>query len=162
MEHLSGAWASLDAPALAVMMWVAQSPGPEWTRAKLEAHGGPEGVEALILAGWLVEWGGVLTLSPWGAHQSRRTLVERAECYPVWTDWDPETGEIADEPTYLRAARGEHERPLWDWMAEVIADARPGPAEAVELLMDGWTGEPVKLFGQVVPIDPRLGPKRVG
>jgi hypothetical protein len=103
-----------------------------------------------------------VTLTPYGAAVIRVEIVERSISRPVWDD-------IGKPIKPWKAEMGEREYPMP--YPERIIDPRPGPAEEVELMMDPYTGEEVRLFaggesgrGLPVVIDRRLGKggKRAG
>jgi hypothetical protein len=211
MGHASAAWDALGESALALVLFVSGDPGRDggWSRARLTAEGDAEGVDQLVAGGWLVEFGEDLTLSPWGAWDLRRTLVERAETHPIWTTFvvdDRGNIVVANEPTSLVTRMIDGERKLPEWLTidpvsphltpdyeailgeavgylrqaeRCIEEGRSAAADGwrrlAEAAVDGHAGEmksrwawdevsglPKVCFGQVVPIDPRLGPKRAG
>lgn len=146
-------------------------------QADVEAKIGPAIVAELIRLDLAIVWdrdalgqplqdGPQLTLTPWGEYLARHYLDERIvlldgidgdgmPCENIvevayWTQANPMTER---RPIQLPARRGIYS----DRFLEAIVDPKPGPAEEVELMMDGEGEKPVELFGGYqVKIDRRI------
>lgn len=116
----------------------------------------PDIMGALADLGWTERWawsgGAAWTLTPWGAWAMGVEVQERIEVRGVELRETPRWVEVGKVPPPIRLPRNAVEGRL-PWPEEV-ADERTEP----EALIDEASGEPVRLFGQVVY---RAKPKKV-
>jgi hypothetical protein len=127
--------------------------GPCWIpRARVEETTAPAVVEELLEQGWLELWRGIeggpaLTLTPYAANQLGVELIEVGmDETPVWAY----QGDV-DPYRPIRVRRNVHERPLP--YPELLIDPAPPVAD---LVVDGWSGQPLRLWGRTISRDYRL------
>jgi hypothetical protein len=129
--------------------------------AELQAGGHSEAIEELISLGLAARWGEPwighlpedrVTLTPFGAWLLDVHILERTTIDGEDLSEDPYWAETSQEPRSIHLPRRHHEVRC-PWMDEL-----PDPKslrKSGEVMRDD-EGEPVKVMGRVVPIDPKL------
>ena len=109
-----------------------------------------------LVARWQAPEGPCLTLSPYGAWLVGVHILERTTIVGEELSEDPYWAETTKEPPALHLPKRRHEV-RWPWMDEV-----PDPTTVRRQVLEDEEGEPVKIMGQVVPIDRRLAKAKGG
>jgi hypothetical protein len=104
--------------------------------------------------------GDCVSLTPLWADRLQLEIVEYGPVdRPRWGAWQfDEDGERVRDANMPPLICPQYESRIR--YPERIPDPKPGPAEEVEVMLDGYTEEPVILLGMTVPIDERVGKPR--